>query len=300
MDGLMLLRPWWLAGFLPLAALCLWSLRRLPDAGGWQRVMPRHMLEAMIALGPLGGRQPSWQRALAPLAMAALLLGLSGPALPRDDAPLLAQTDAVLLAVDLSPSVAQGPALAEAQLAAAGMLQGLAGRPVGLVLYSGEAFTVAAPTADATTLETQIAVMDAQTMPGPGSRAAAALGLAGPLLAGLRRADLVLISDGGGVDAAAEAEADRLAGQGVRISALRVSGTAQGAPDVPEGALNRLVRGGGHVMPSAEVRRLAARLDRSGATVRDPALVALQYRDLGPFLAALAVLPLLMMLRRQR
>ncbi|RNF35314.1 vWA domain-containing protein [Paracoccus methylarcula] len=300
MGGLILLRPWWLLALLPLSALMLWSLRRAPDAGGWQRVMPRQMLRAMIALEALGGRQPVWQRMLAPFAIFALILGLTGPALPRRDAPVLAQTDAVIIAIDLSPSVAKGPGLAEAQVAAAGLLQALAGRPVGMILYGGEAYTVAAPTADLATLETQIAVLEPDTLPNPGSRPADALGLAGKLLDKMRRADLILISDGGGVDAQAEAEASRLADQGVRISALRISATAPEAPPAPDDALERLVRGGGKALPTEQMTRLAAGLDRPGAAVRDPVLVALQYRDLGPLLAAFALVPLLIMLRRRK
>lgn len=299
MDGLILLRPWWLAALPALGVLVMWSLWRLPDAGGWQRVMPRDMLRAMQDLGALGGRRPGWQRLLAPLAMAALILGLAGPALPRRDAPVLAQTDAAIIALDLSPSVAEGPGLSEAQLAAAGLLQGLAGRPLGLILFSGEAYAVSAPTEDPAVLQTQIAVMAADTMPGPGSRPASALSLAAEMLEGLRRADLILISDGGGVDAAAMAEADRLAAQGVRISALRLAATAPGAPPAPEDALQRLVRAGGQALPAGQMTRLAGDLQRSGAVRRDAALTALQYRDLGPYLAALAILPLLIMLRRQ-
>lgn len=300
MDGMILIRPWWLAGLAGLAVLLLWSRRRTPDAGGWQRVMPRQMLAAMIARGALGGQPPGWHALLAPLAMAALILGLAGPALPRNDAPLLARTDAAMIAIDLSPSVAAGPGRAEAQMAAGALVQGQAGRPVGLILYSGEAYAIAAPTTDAAALETHIAVLAADTMPGPGSRPAAAMALAGQMLDGLARADLVVISDGGGVDAAAEAEADRLAGLGVRVSALRLDGLAPGAPAAPADALSRLLRRGGQLLPAVEAVSMAGRLDRGGGARRDPALVALQYRDLGPFLAALAILPLLVMLRRQR
>lgn len=300
MGGLILVRPWWLLALLPLLLLVLWILRRAPDAGGWERIMPRQMLRAMITLGALSGRQPVWQRMLAPFAIFALTIGLAGPGLPRRDAPVLAQTDAVIIAIDMSPSVANGPGLAEAQVTAAGLLQALAGRPVGMILYGGEAYTIAAPTTDVATLETQIAVLEPDTLPNPGSRPADALGLAGKLLDKMRRADLILISDGGGVDAQAEAEASRLAEQGVRISALRLAATASEAPAPPEDALERLIRGGGEALPSDQMTRLAARLDRPGAAVRDPELVALQYRDLGPFLAAFALLPLLIMLRRQR
>lgn len=297
MDGLILLRPLWLLALLPLAGLALLRVARSPDAGGWERVMGRDMLRAMQVLGALGGRQPLWMRLLAPLALAALILGLAGPALPRTDAPVLAQADAVVLAMDLSPSVAQGPGLDQAKLAAAGLAQGLSGRPVGLVLFSGEAFTATAPTLDVGSLQTQIGVLDGDTMPAAGSRPAAAMGMAGQMLAGLPRADLVLISDGGGVDAQAMAEADRLAGQGVRLWALRLTDLAPDAPAPPADALGRLVRGG-EVMDWDRMDRLAGQLVRSGGSVRDPVLQALQYRDLGPWLALLVLPSLLVMLRR--
>lgn len=298
MDGLTLLRPWWLLAWLPLAGLVALHLTRLPDAGGWERVMGRDMLRAMQSLGHLGGRRPLWMRLLAPGALAALILGLAGPALPRTDAPVLAQADAVVLAVDLSPSVARGAGLDQARMAAAGLAQALSGRPVGLVLFGGEAFTASAPTLDIATLQTQIGVLDAETMPGQGSRPAAAIGMAAQMLAGLPRADLVLISDGGGVDRQAVAEADRLEAQGVRLWALRLDGRAPGAPAAPGDALDRLVRGGA-VMGWDDTDALAARLARSGGSTRDPVLRALQYRDLGPWLAMLALPPLLVMLRRQ-
>ena len=97
MGGLILLRPWWLLALLPVATLAFWSWRRAPDAGGWQSVMSPPMLAAMQALGQLGGRPAGWQRWLAPAALAVMVLGLAGPALPRRDAPLLAQTDAVVI-----------------------------------------------------------------------------------------------------------------------------------------------------------------------------------------------------------
>lgn len=297
MDGLILLRPLWLLALLPLAGLALLRVARSPDAGGWERVMGHDMLRAMQVLGALGGRQPLWMRLLAPLALAALILGLAGPAVPRTDAPVLAQADAVVLAMDLSPSVAQGPGLDQAKLAAAGLAQGLSGRPVGLVLFSGEAFTATAPTLDVGSLQTQIGVLDGDTMPAAGSRPAAAMGMAGQMLAGLPRADLVLISDGGGVDAQAMAEADRLAGQGVRLWALRLTDLAPDAPAPPADALGRLVRGG-EVMDWDRMDRLAGQLVRSGGSVRDPVLQALQYRDLGPWLALLVLPSLLVMLRK--
>ncbi|TWI31033.1 VWA domain-containing protein [Paracoccus sulfuroxidans] len=288
---MILLRPLWLI-LLPLVlalAIVLW--RRGPDSGGWQSVLPPQMRAGLVALGWLG-KGDGVARFL-PLAGATVLaLALAGPAIPRPDAPVFAQSDAVVIAIDMSPSVTQGTALADAQAAAAGLLGQLAGRPVGLILYAGEAYAVAAPTSDPATLESQISVLDAETMPDTGSRPAAAMALAGQMLAGSSRADLVLVTDGGGMDKTAEVEAQRLASAGVRVSALTITGSPATDVSTLPGMLN------GAVAPASAPGPVQRALAASGLDP-DPAMIALQYRDLGPWLAALALLPLAMRFRRQ-
>lgn len=293
MSELVLLRPWWLLALPLLVVIALWQWRRGPAAGGWERVMPLAMFEAMRVLGHMQGG--ARRQGVALLASASLLcLGLCGPAVPRADAPVLAGSGAVLIALDMSPSVADGPALADAQAAAAALLTAAAGRPVGMLLYSGEAYEVAAPTADPATLESQIAVLARDTMPDGGSRPASALALARQMLQASLDADLVLISDGGGVDGAAQAEAQRLAGDGVRLSVLTLTGRAGGSTDAAAlealGSLAAPARA-----PSAVLRRLSQR----GPLERDPAISILAFLDLGPYLAALAGLPLLGLFRRR-
>ena len=293
MSELVLLRPWWLLALPLLAAIALWRWWRGPAAGGWERVMPPEMFEAMRALGPLGGRAN--RQSVALLSSASLLcLGLCGPAVPRADAPVLAGSGAVVIALDMSPSVAESAALADAQAAAAALLMAASGRPVGMLVYSGEAYEVAAPTADPTTLESQIAVLARDTMPDGGSRPASALALARQMLRASRDADLVLISDGGGVDGAAQAEAERLAGDGVRISVLTLTGSAGGSSDAA--ALEAL---GSIAAPARAPSPVLSRLAHQGGLERDPALTTLAYIDVGPCLAALAGLPLLVLFRRR-
>ncbi len=126
------------------------------------------------------------------------------------------------------------------------------------MLYAGEAFEVAAPTSDPTVLESEIAVLGPGVMPGGGSRPAAALALARDMLKDGEAADVVLVSDGGGIDDAARAEAERLAAAGIRLSALVLSASAGGSarPDdltaladaaapaaAPEPVLGRLGQG---------------------------------------------------------
>ena len=293
MSGLIVLRPWWLTAIPLLALIALWLWRRGPDAGGWERVMPPAMLAAMQTLGHLRGT--GVRAGIAPLVAAALLsFGLCGPAVPRADAPLIASDGAILIAIDMSPSVAKSPALADAQAAAAEVLAAAAGRPVGLLLYSGEAYDVAAPTADPATLETQIAVLGTDTMPSGGSRPATAIALARQMFQGSRDADLVLISDGGGVDEAARAEAQRLVGDGIRLSVLTLAGAA-GGPSTPD-ALEAL---GSASAPARAPAPVLRRLSRTGTLDRDPALAALEFWDFGPFVAALAIFPLLSLFRRR-
>lgn len=297
MDSLILLRPQWLMALLPVALTAFWQLSRPRDAGGWEKIMSPPMLQAMTALGAFGTGRSKWHPALLPAAMTALILGMAGPAIQRDDVPALAQSDVAVIALDMSPSVATGPDLQQVQLAAAGLLQGLAGRPVGLILYAGEAFVAAAPTNDPATLGTLISVLDAETMPGQGSKPAAALGLAATLLEDLPRGDVILVSDGGGIDTATLAAADRLGEQSVRLSALVLDNPAAGAPKNATNTLQTVTRNGGTALPASDVSRLATRLAADPATSRDPDLLALQYRDLGPFLAALALIPLLILMR---
>ena len=293
MSEIVLLRPWWLAVLPLLAVIMLWRWWRGPAAGGWERVMPAATLTAMRALGHLHGTAAS--RNLAPLAAAGLIsLGLCGPAVPRADAPLLAGSDAILIAIDMSPSVTKGPAIKDAQAAAAAVLEAASGRPVGLLLYSGETYEITAPTADPAMLEGQIAVLGPDTMPSGGTRPTAALALARRMLDGSRDTDLVLISDGGGIDDTTHVEAERLAGDGIRLSTLSLSGAAGGDTDIA--ALEAL---GAASAPARSPEPVLRRLSRSHTLVRDPALVALEFYDLGPFLAALAVIPLLVLFRRR-
>lgn len=296
---MILLRPWWLVAVAVAAALAIWALRRGTDAGGWDRVMPADTLAVMRALGAITPGARDTHALWAALAAVAIALGLAGPAIPRADAPVMEQADAVVIAIDLSPSVARGPALSQAQVSAAGLMQALGGRPVGLILYGGEAYQVAAPTADVASLQTLIAVLDGETMPSPGTRPAAALALGGEMLAGVARGDLVVLSDGGGIDAPTRAMADRLARQGVRISTLGLDAAAPGAPPPDPAALAGLTRGGGRAMNAAhDIDRMAAALTHAAAP-GGPARAAQGWRDLGPLVAMLAILPLLMILRRR-
>lgn len=114
------------------------------------------------------------------------------------------------------------------------------------------------------------------------------------MLGGTEDADLVLISDGGGVDAAAVAEAERLSASGVRFAVLTLPAAGDGPSDP-----DRLADLADAVAPARSPDPVLARLASGGRLDADPALTALRFRDLGPFIAALAALPMLGLFRRR-
>lgn len=311
--GLMLLHPGVLLLLLPLAAVGLRALRH-GQRSGWRHHLAPAVAAALQAMGRLEaappGRRAAWQR-LAPVLLAGLLvLALAGPARLAPGAEGQDRVDPILLLLDLSPSVSRGPALADAQAAAAAVLAQAGGRPVGLVLFAADAYLASAPTSDPASLQGLIAVLGPETMPVAGSRPDIALSTSRGLLApqGAAGADLLMISDGGGLAetdaarAAALREAGRLAAEGSRLWALSLDAPAPA--EAPPGttapqALAALARaGGGEAAPAAAPRALLARMAESRrARLAASPYAPLLRQDFGRWLLLLALLPALALCR---
>jgi len=304
-----LLRPWWLAALPLIAALHFWRRRRVAGLGGWRRAVDPALLAAMAATGRVA---PGAARALAPAAaLAALLaLALSGPARQTRDAQAWRNLDGMTLALDLSPSVAEGPGL-RALLDAAQVLLARAGsRGASAIVFAGDAYAVAPFTTDHATLGRTLAALDEGSVPDPGSDPARALRLAGARLAaaGIVAGDVALIGDGGGIGPDALAAAAEIRRAGGRVHALLVAGS----PDAPAGApadapadadaLRRLAAaGGGRFADAAQAATLARALGAPAPQrLRDSGLGALMWRDGGFALLWLAAIPALMLFRRAR
>ena len=98
--------------------------------------------------------------------------------------------------------------------------------------------------------------------------------------------------------------ARRMAAEGLRVSTIFVGpeGAPYGMPPVTPEALEDLARAGGGIMTAAtDLSGLEAFLDeRRGDGATDPALRNLRYADHGPWLLAVALLPLALLFRRRR
>ncbi|WP_118138764.1 VWA domain-containing protein [Oceanicella sp. SM1341] len=305
LGPLLLLRPLWLLA-VPLAlGLALLAARRADGLAPWRRVVSPQMLAFLRTRGWVDEAT----RDLRPLALGAaavlLALGLSGPATRNRDAPAFRNLDVVMILLDLSPSVTETGALADAQAAVARLVDRHGTRPVALALYAGESFLVSVPSEETEQLGTVIGVLGPETMPLAGSRPDRALALARRTLAdaGAERPDVVLVSDGGGLGPEALHEAGLLRADGATVSALRLTPRERpyGLAPPAEGALEALAgAGGGIVVPATAPEALADRLEaRQAVSGAARARRSVLYTDHGRWLLGLACLALLPLFRRR-
>ena len=280
MSGLVFLRPLWLLALPLIALLGLWLWRRPAALGAWTTAIDPALLAAMARIG----RVPEARQgrvALVPLVAAGwVALALAGPAVDRRDAPSFRNLDGVVLVMDLSPSVTGGDALGSLRTAARVVLARLGARPAGLVVFAGDAYVAAPLTSDTRQLGLTVALLDDSIVPDPGSRPGRGLVLAGQLLdeARIVAGDVVLFSDGGRLDATADAAARALAAGGHRLWVLAPGGADLGGDVGVSGAVP--VAGEGLAAPAGADTGL------SGPVGADPGLAALAQAGGGEAFAA--------------
>lgn len=300
--GYDLLRPFWGLAIPPVAVLGFFLARRGGALGAWNRAVDAPLMAALDRLGKVsrGARDTRW---LAPLIAACIALALTGPARERDDGVAFRNLDGVVIAIDLSPSMVRGGRFADAITTARLVAQSVGSRQVGLIVYAGDAYRASAFTTDAAALGQTIAFLDGDTMPDAGSHPERAIARAGRMIeaAEILLGDVVLITDGGGIGAAALAQARSLAEAGVPVSTIYVPARAPGAPAPDRAAVVALAEAGGGASgslldPFPVTRALEQGMERR-LRAMDGA-VRMQ-RDYGRFLLLLAVLPTLALFRRR-
>lgn len=293
-EGVLLLRPWWLLALLPVVLAALW-VRHRRLAGDWAAIIDPALLPALRRLGALSDGRRDAALLLPFLAAGVVVLALAGPARLLPGAVAYRALDPLILLLDLSPSVTTGPALGDLQAAAATVMAMAQERPVGLMVYAADAYLASAPTSDAVSLQSLIAVLDNQTMPVSGSRPDIALSMAADLFAvdgvGIGGTDLIVISDGGGAGPRAIEAAARLQRADARVWALSLDHAATEAPAPDPAALAALAdAGGGGVASARDAPALMAQIEavRVARLVRsDSAAVAVH--DFGRWLLLLAL-----------
>jgi Ca-activated chloride channel family protein len=230
LHSLHLLRPRWLWALLALPALwALWRVRQRND-NVWRGVVDAHLLPHLLEQGGKAVRGALWMGALG---YAIAILALAGPSWRQGEQPLWQSHSPLVIALDLSSSIAASDLppsrLLQARAKLATLLRERAGGQVALVVYAGEAFTVAPLTDDAANVALFLDALEPEVMPVDGQQPGKAIAWSVRLLqqAGFERGDILLISDH--ADAAGNRAAADALRQGYRVSALGL-GTAAGAP----------------------------------------------------------------------
>lgn len=304
LAGVGLLRPiWLLAPFAVLAVVLL--VRQRGALGDWRRAIDAPLLAALTARGAVEASATT-RRRLPAAALAATLIGLAlaGPALERSDAGAWRNLDGVLVAVDVSQSMI--PAVAEARVAARQVAAAAGSRQTGLLVYAGDVYQAATFTADREALDQLIDAVADGLVPDRGSAPSRVFAFAEQRFttAAIQNGDLVFVTDGGGIDAAVLSEARRFLSIGHRVSVVFLTPPASGETVPPadrEAAAALAAAGGGRFADAVDPEAVTAVIPSSTAERlgRSPYAV-LAWLDAGRWVAALALLPMLLMFRRRR
>ncbi len=290
-----LLRPLWLLVLPLLAGAGWWFWSRIGGFGDWDRATDPALMRAMAAIGRIevsATRLPL----IALLATVGIcVLALSGPAVERRDAQSFRNLDGVLFLVDASASVTEDARWPQMLTMGRFGVGALGSRPGGIIVFAGDAYVATDITMDHRQLGQTFSLIDADTVPDRGSRPERALALAQQRIeeADVLAGDVVLFTDGAGLGPASLLQAAGLAERGTRVSLV-----ALGAPS-PDMATHASA-GGGAVFTLEQTddlgRWLASdarmRLERTEYPV-------LFWRDLGRYVLFLALVPLLLLFRRE-
>lgn len=316
--GVHFLRPLWLLGLLVLPLLVVVLRHRQKQRSAWQDAVDAHLLPHLLVRS--GGAEASgaWAKWLGLVGIVLAIVAMAGPSLGKTEQPLWQTRQPLIIAADLSRAAfandVQPSRLAQMRAKLAMLLRERHGGQVGLVVFAGDAFTVAPLTDDANNVALFLDALSPDVMPADGQRADLAIMWAQKLLqqAGFPQGDILLLTDH--ADMRAVAAAKRVRSAGYQVSALGV-GTPQGG--VFEG-VSGLVRaqldgaslqalasaGGGRyatlTATDADVRELGVLDPQQAGSASKQAEQTSLWRDDGYWLLPLVLLCWLPLFRRGR
>ena len=265
-DTFHFLRPWWFLGLLPVVAVIGFYTWRKRNAGNWETIINPELLPFLLqGSGGKHALSGPWLVAFMISAWIFCCLGLAGPAWQQLPQPVHKQDSALVVVLDLSPSMLAEDIspnrLVRARYKLIDILTRKTEGVVGLIVYGGDSHTVSPLTEDSNTIMSMVPVLEPNLMPETGSNVeeglASAIDLA--VSGGYQQADILLITDG--IDKSALSNiAPIISGEGnYRLSILGV-GTTDGAP-IPSFAGGFIKKAGNVIVAKLNVgtlRKIAA------------------------------------------
>ncbi|MEM8729773.1 MAG: vWA domain-containing protein [Pseudomonadota bacterium] len=291
---MILLRPEWVLALIPLVFAGGWLWTRHGGLGAWEKASDPDLLRAMTALGqadPAQARGPFW---LAMTALVLLTVALAGPAVERRDTPSFRNLDGVLFVIDASASVTEHEAWPQMLTMGRFGLSSLGSRPGGIIVFAGDAYAATEMTHDHLQLGQTFSLISADTVPDKGSRPELGLEMAADLLrtAEVVAGDVVLFTDGAGLGPASRGMAEAIAAQGARLSIVTLGDPAE--------AETYASAGQGRVFTPSETEALGTWLGEDARRrLEQQDFPLLFWSDLGRYMVLLAMVPLLLLFRRE-
>ena len=265
-DTFHFLRPWWFLGLLPVVAVIGFYTWRKRNAGNWETIINPELLPFLLqGSGGKHALSGPWLVAFMISAWIFCCLGLAGPAWQQLPQPVHKQDSALVVVLDLSPSMLAEDIspnrLVRARYKLIDILTRRTEGVIGLIVYGGDSHTVSPLTEDSNTIVSMVPVLEPNLLPETGSNVeeglASAIDLA--MNGGYQQADILLITDG--IDKSALSNiAPIISGEGnYRLSILGV-GTTDGAP-IPSFAGGFIKKAGNVIVAKLNVgtlRKIAA------------------------------------------
>ena len=265
-DTFHFLRPWWFLGLLPVVAVIGFYTWRKRNAGNWETIINPELLPFLLqGSGGKHALSGPWLVAFMISAWICCCLGLAGPAWQQLPQPVHKQDSALVVVLDLSPSMLAEDIspnrLVRARYKLIDILTRRTEGVIGLIVYGGDSHTVSPLTEDSNTIMSMVPVLEPNLMPETGSNVeeglASAIDLA--MNGGYQQADILLVTDG--IDKSALSNiAPIISGEGnYRLSILGV-GTTDGAP-IPSFAGGFIKKAGNVIVAKLNVgtlRKIAA------------------------------------------
>lgn len=223
------LRPWWLAALAPVIVIALLLWYQKHNARQWQQMVAPELLQYLLD-GQTTRIRP-WQLIALLLAWIASCIALAGPSWEKRPVAVEQNQQALVLLLDLSPSMmsedVKPSRLVRARLKIADLLRLRKDGQTALVVYAGDVHVVTPLTDDTETINNIIPALHPNIMPAQGSNTEAAVARAIKLLkdSAITQGDLLLITDGIDKDAQANINEIMNREKQFRLSILGVGGT---------------------------------------------------------------------------
>ncbi len=193
------LRPYWLIALLPALFFIAGLWQRRAKGTTWEKVIDPGLISHLL-------RQPDTSPSANPLYLLSLgwllaTLALAGPVWEKAPQPILEKEDALMIILDLTWSMHASDAaptrLISARRKLTDLLRTRKEGVTGLIVFAGDAHTVAPLTDDTNTIVSMLPSLTPEIMPAPGSRLAPAIELSHTLFAaaGVSSGRILVLTD---------------------------------------------------------------------------------------------------------